>query len=104
MKQSLRDFLRTRCAMTDAELDKLESGDRPDDGKTLRKGAPSDADDSGRFHPGFATVRKCVELLDEIKQSLNSINKMNAHNEAFARGVALFEGGQMNGYHKDKRT
>jgi hypothetical protein len=102
MRQSLRDFLKARCNMTDSELDKLQSGERPDDPKVLRKGAPGDTDDSGRFHPGFAAARKCFELLDEIKQSLDNIYKMNAYNEAFSRGVELFERGQMNGYHKER--
>jgi hypothetical protein len=103
MRQSLRDFLKARCNMTDSELDKLQRGERSDDPKVLRKGASSDTDDSA-FHPGFVAARKCFELLDEIKQSLDNINKMNAHHEAFSRGVELFESGQMNGYHKDKRT
>jgi hypothetical protein len=98
MKQSLRDFLRTRCGLSESELDKLESGDRPDDGKILRKGEPGgDADDSGRFHPGFTTMRKCVELMDQIQESLTRIERGDRERAAFARGVAMMNGAGHNG-------
>jgi hypothetical protein len=97
MKQSLRDFLRERCAMTDADLDKLESGELPTDSKALAKGAPGDADDSSRFHPGFSTVRKAYELLDEIKASLDRIERGDRERAAFARGVAMMNGAGHNG-------
>jgi hypothetical protein len=97
MKQSLRDFLKARCNMTDSELDKLQSGEVPDDGKVLRKGARADADDSGRFHPGFATVRKAYELLDAIQESLARIERGDRERAAFARGVAMLNGAGHNG-------
>jgi hypothetical protein len=97
MKQSLRDFLRDRCGLSDEALDKLERGEVPDDGKTLRKSAPGDADDSARFHPGFSTVRRAYELLDEMRESLVRIERGDRERAAFARGVNMMNGSGING-------
>jgi hypothetical protein len=90
MKQSLRDFLKARCGMSDAELDKLE--DRPDGDDTLRKGAGDSL-----LHPAWTSVRKAYELLDEIQQSLDCIMRGDRERAAFARGVDMMNGAGHNG-------
>jgi hypothetical protein len=91
-KQSLRDFLRERCEMSDAELDKLEQGIAPDDPKALRKGASE-----GGFHPGFETMRKARELLDEIGELLARVERHDAERGALARGIEAMNGAGHNG-------
>jgi hypothetical protein len=95
MHAKLKEFLRSK-GVSEAQLDKIERGEVPSpESGVLRKGATDDE------YPWQADVRKCHEMLDEIKSSVDDILKADAHRVAAARGAELFANGVTNGHALD---
>jgi hypothetical protein len=90
MKESLRNFLRDRCGLSEDDIAKIARGESPDKDGSLRKSADE--------HPGYAAMREAGSLLKAIKSDLASIHKADANRVAAAEGAALWAGKKMNGH------
>jgi hypothetical protein len=108
MKQSLRDFLREHCNLSESDLDKLERGERPDDPSVLRKGAGAGTELAklreyqkaiGEFYKREADerMREINKLFGEIQEGLDSILRHDRERGALARGANMLNGAGMNG-------
>jgi hypothetical protein len=89
MDAKLRAYLKHQ-GITDAALDKISRGEIPDD-TALRKTNDSPS-------PMLEKFRQCDELLREIQERLERIEKADAHRASVARGVELFNSGKVNGH------
>jgi hypothetical protein len=87
MDAKLRAYLK-RSGISDEALDKIGRGEIPDDA-ALRKTSDS---------PVLEKIRQCDELLKEIQERLERIEKADAHRASIARGLELFNAGKMNGH------
>jgi len=90
MDAKLKVFLRSKGVSEEA-IAKIEQGDAPDDPEErLRKIDPDS--------PVLTKIGECRDLLDDIKKTVASILKADAHRESTARGAELHAEGLMNGH------
>jgi hypothetical protein len=87
MDAKLRTYLK-RQGISDDALDKITRGQIPDHDTALRKQTDS---------PVLEKFRQCDELLKEIQERLERIEKADAHRASVARGLELFNSGKANG-------
>lgn len=88
MDQKLRAYLK-RQGISDDALDKIARGQVPDHDSALRK-----TNDS----PVLEKFRTVDDLLREIQERLERIEKADAHRASVARGLEMFNSGKVNGH------
>jgi hypothetical protein len=88
MNPKLHAYLKSRGISEDA-ISKLSRGEVPDDDAALRKGADS---------PMLEKMRKVDDLLREITERLERIEKADARRASVARGLEMFNSGKVNGH------
>jgi hypothetical protein len=69
MKPSLKDFLKEHCGLSDDDVEKLERGERPDDGKALRKAKVSPNDRR------LLSNRGMEELADKLDEEVEAAER-----------------------------
>jgi hypothetical protein len=82
MDGKLRAYLK-RQGVSDSALDKISRGEVPEDDAALRKGDP----------PMLEKLRRVDDLLREIQERLDRIEKADAHRASVARGLEIFNNG-----------
>jgi hypothetical protein len=90
MNPKLRTYLKSR-GISDEAISKLSRGEVPDDDATLRKQT------SDSPSPLLEKMRKVDDLLREITERLERIEKADAHRASVARGLEMFNAGKVNG-------
>jgi hypothetical protein len=88
MNPKLHAYLR-RQGISNEAISKLSRGEVPDDDAALRK-----QNDSPSV---LEKMRKVDDLLREITERLERIEKADAHRASVARGLEMFNAGKVNG-------
>jgi hypothetical protein len=89
MNPKLHAYLR-RQGISNEAISKLSRGEVPDDDATLRKTSDSPS--------MLEKMRKVDDLLREIQERLDRIEKADAHRASVARGLEMFNNNKINGF------